>query len=139
MGGVIDTSVFAACERKGWSAKATITHILQTFHGSVILSAVVAAERTEGIYRAKSAKESSVRTAFVHDIFQAFPPVPFTRATALIAGQIRGEQGSAGNTLPTADSFIAAAALELNYAVVTPNVRDFMRIPGLQVIAFLRP
>jgi tRNA(fMet)-specific endonuclease VapC len=139
MGGVIDTSVFAACERKRWSAKATITHILQTVHGPVVLSAVVAAELTEGIYRAKSAHESGVRTAFVHDIFQAFLPVSFTKATALIAGQIRGEQGSAGNTLPTADSFIAATALELHCAVITLNVKDFIRIPGLQAIPFLRP
>jgi predicted nucleic acid-binding protein len=60
-------------------------------------------------------------------------------ATALIAGRIRGEQGSAGNTLPTADSFIAATALELHCAVITLNVKDFIRIPDLQVIAFLRP
>jgi tRNA(fMet)-specific endonuclease VapC len=139
MGGVVDTSVFAACERKGWNAKQTIAHVLQVVPQPVLLSSVIAAELIEGIYRARTPQESDLRRAFVSDIFQAWPPIPFTQETAWIAGRIRGEQSLLGNTLPAADSLIAATALEFNNAIVTLNIRDFERIPGLRVIAFKRP
>jgi len=139
MGGVVDTSVFAACERKGWNAKQTISYILQVVSEPMVLSPVVAAELVEGIYRARTAQEADLRQGFVRDIFQAWPPMPFTQGTAWIAGRIRGEQAVAGNTLPVADSLIAATAFELGYAIVTLNVRDFSRIPSLRVIPFMRP
>jgi len=139
MGGIIDTSVFAACERKGWNAKRTIAHIFNVVSEPVILSSIVATELIEGIYRAHSADSTELRRAFVQDIFRACPPIPFTGDTAWIAGRIRGEQAGVGNKLPIADSFIAATALELDYPIVTLNIRDFNRIPGLHVTPFTRP
>jgi tRNA(fMet)-specific endonuclease VapC len=139
MGGVVDTSVFAACERKGWNAKTTIAHLLSVVPGPILLASVVAAELVEGIYRAQTPQEAHLRRAFVSDIFLAWPPINFTQETAWVAGRIRGELGRLGNTLPVADSLIAATALEFNHAIVTLNFRDFVRIPGLQVIAFQRP
>jgi tRNA(fMet)-specific endonuclease VapC len=93
----------------------------------------------EGIYRAQTPQESDLRRAFVSDIFLAWPPINFTQETAWLAGRIRGEQGRLGNTLPSADSLIAATALEFDHAIITLNIRDFDRIPGLRVIAFKRP
>lgn len=76
------------------------------------------------------------RSRFVNDILSILPIIPFTTETAWIAGRIRGEQAAIGNTLPIADSFIAATALQLNYSLITNNAKDFIRIPGLKVLPF---
>ena len=56
-----------------------------------------------------------------------------TEATAEIAARVGGEQAGKGIILPLADLPIGACALELGYAAGTANIRDFGRIPGLQV------
>ena len=57
-----------------------------------------------------------------------------TEKTAEFLARIDGEQAAKGINLPLGDLIIGACALELGYAVVTSNVRDFERIPGLTVI-----
>jgi predicted nucleic acid-binding protein len=49
--------------------------------------------------------------------------------TALRAGQWRRDSRSAGATLSLADALIAAAAFDLDAAVLTRNVRDFSLTP----------
>jgi len=61
--------------------------------------------------------------------------VPYTRATAFLAGRIDGEQRALGVTIPSIDLLIGVTALEIGYSVVTANVRHFNLIPGLHVIA----
>lgn len=61
------------------------------------------------------------------------PIHPITEATAEIVARIGAEQAAKGISLPLADLFIGACALELGYAVGTGNIRDFGRIPGLLV------
>jgi predicted nucleic acid-binding protein len=64
------------------------------------------------------------------------PIYPVTEITAEIVAQIGGEQASKGINLPLGDLIIGACALELSYAIGTSNVRDFKRIPGLNVVQF---
>jgi predicted nucleic acid-binding protein len=61
---------------------------------------------------------------------------PYTKETALRAGKIDGEQQSRGMVLPFGDLLIEATALSLGYKVLTGNLRDFRRIPGLTVMQF---
>jgi len=61
--------------------------------------------------------------------------VPYTRATAFLAGRIDGEQRALGVTIPSIDLLIGVTALEIGYSVVTANVRHFNLIPVLHVIA----
>jgi predicted nucleic acid-binding protein len=62
--------------------------------------------------------------AFFLDELKATIPIrPVTEATAEIAARVGG----------LADLLISACALELGYAVVTSNLRDFGRVPGLTV------
>ena len=59
---------------------------------------------------------------------------PYTKETALLAGKLDGEQQSRGVVIPFGDLLIGATALSLGYAVLTVNLRDFRRIPGLAVM-----
>ena len=59
---------------------------------------------------------------------------PVTAEIAKLAGRIEGEQAARGISIAFGDLLIGATALHMNYAVVTLNVRDFQRIPGLSVV-----
>jgi predicted nucleic acid-binding protein len=63
----------------------------------------------------------------------AVPPHPVTVAAALHAGRIDGESRSKGIRIPLSDLLIGVTALELGYAVVTHNVRQFRLMPNLAV------
>jgi predicted nucleic acid-binding protein len=54
-------------------------------------------------------------------------------AIALRVGDIDADLKSKGLVLPLPDIIIAGTALELGYAVATFNLKDFKRIPGLQI------
>ena len=51
-------------------------------------------------------------------------------------GKIDGEQQSRGVVIPFGDLLIGATALSLGFKVLTGNLRDFQRIPGLTVMQF---
>jgi tRNA(fMet)-specific endonuclease VapC len=137
MGVVADTSVFTVSERKRWTANKVASHLSNLFPGeTVVISSIGAAELVHGIYRAKTTVQFQERDSYVRVLLAAYPIVPFTDSTAWLAGKLRGEQAQLGNSLPLGDSFIAAAALELDYAILTHNVKDFTRIPDLRVIPF---
>jgi len=54
----------------------------------------------------------------------------------MLAGKLDGEQQRNGVVIPFADLLIGATALWLGYSVLTVNLRDFRRIPGLSVVQF---
>jgi tRNA(fMet)-specific endonuclease VapC len=115
-------------------------HIADLFHTEpIIIPSIVAAELVHGIYRAQTPKQFVDRERYIEDLLAAYNIASFSGATAWLAGRLRGEQAQLGNTLPLADSFIAATAVELDCDVLTHNVKDFIRIPGLKVIPFSLP
>ncbi len=124
MGGVADTSVFIAYERKGWNAQRSLAHLASIYSDKIVLPSIASVELIQGIYRAQTPEQAERRRTFVLHLVQTLTIIPFTQQAAWIAGQIRGEQAAQGNTLPFADSLIAATAMQLNYDVLTTNVKD---------------
>ena len=59
---------------------------------------------------------------------------PYTKETALVAGKLDGEQQGKAVVIPFSDLLIGATALSLGFQVLTVNLRDFQRIPGLSVV-----
>ena len=136
MGGVIDTSIFVRFEREGWTSHRVIEHLAANVPEQLLLSPIVATELVMGIYASRVPEHAHRRRAFVQDILDVFTVLPFTSTTAHIAGRMRGEQAKLGNTLPLADSLIAATAIEFGLGVLTHNLQDFTRIPNLRVLPF---
>jgi tRNA(fMet)-specific endonuclease VapC len=60
--------------------------------------------------------------------------LPFTGDTAAHAASLRAGLAAAGRSIGPMDILIAATALEYNLAVVTHNLREFQRVPGLQCL-----
>ena len=135
MGLILDTSVLIQGERRGQAVE-DILRRTRAAHGEVdiALSAVSAVELTHGIYRAKTEADRERRRVFVEGVFDDLIVHPLTLPIAQVAGRIEGEQAAKGVSIAVEDLIIGATALHLGFDVATLNVRDFQRIPGLNVV-----
>ncbi len=62
-----------------------------------------------------------------------FPVLPFEREDARGAGEIRAVLRRAGTPIGPYDILIAGQALARDLTLVTNNVREFARVPGLKL------
>jgi tRNA(fMet)-specific endonuclease VapC len=136
LGGVVlDSTVLIAAERRGHSVR----EILEQVHASqgdveVGISVVSIAELVHGAYRAKDATRQDRRLRFIERLTSDVPVYPVSLDISRLAGRIEGQQEAKGIQLPFGDLLIGATALHLEYGVATLNLRDFQRIPDLQVV-----
>lgn len=92
------------------------------------ISLVTYGEIYEGIYFSRDPKASErIFTRFL----QTVPVVPLSKPILRRFARVRGNLRSKGRLIPDADLLIAATALQHNLSLVTRNVRDFQRVPGL--------
>ncbi len=68
--------------------------------------------------------------AQINDFLTQCNVVPITSPIARMAGKLRSLYG-----IKLADSLIAATALFTGSALVTRNVKDFQKMPGLEIVA----
>jgi predicted nucleic acid-binding protein len=76
---------------------------------------------------------SGLRSADVPAFEALIRPVEFIQPgpdTAMLAGRWRADLRTSGRTLSLADALIAAAAVSLDAAVLTRNLRDFALTPA---------
>jgi predicted nucleic acid-binding protein len=135
LGIVLDSSILIAAERRSLSAEEAVESV-QKIIGEIpiVLCSLTVAEIGHGIYRAATPESRTRRRMFLDELKATIPIYAVTEVTAEIVARIDGEQASRGINLPLADLIIGACALELGYAVGTSNVRDFSRIPGLNIV-----
>jgi tRNA(fMet)-specific endonuclease VapC len=71
--------------------------------------------------------------AAVEVFLQPFAILPFGRQSIPAYARLRVELERAGTRIGTMDMLIAAQAATLGLTVVTNNLREFRRVPGLRV------
>ena len=136
LGLILDSSIIIAAERKRQTVEELLTSIGHAFgEVEIAISAVTLAELVHGVARANTPEIRRSRRSFIDELKRHVPVHPVTDSTAEIAGQISGEQGAKGITLPADDLLIGASAIEQGYAVATLNTRRFQMIPGLRVLS----
>jgi predicted nucleic acid-binding protein len=136
MGLILDSSVVIAAERRGDNVTKMLKRIVAaTGDQSTVLSSVGLTELVHGIYRAQSTETRSRRDSFIRELLNDVEVYPYTKETALLAGQIDGEQQSQGIIIPFGDLLIGATPLEVGYSILTVNMRHFRLIPGLKVVS----
>ena len=92
------------------------------------MSSIVLHELYFGAYRSRYIAQN------LDDIDQLlFPVVEYGRHDALAAARVRAELMTAGNTIGHYDVLIAGQALARGLTMVTHNVGEFARVPGLRV------
>ena len=72
------------------------------------------------------------RLAALAQFLQPMQMLPFDSECAAVAARIRADLESAGTPIGPHDTLIAATALRHQATLVTRNVREFARVPGLQ-------
>jgi len=137
MGLILDSSVVIAAERRGDTVAQLLRGIAAvTGDQRTVLSSIGLTELVHGVHRSPSAHARGLRESFLQELLINIDIYPYTRETALLAGQIDGEQKNRGISIPFADLLIGVTALEVGYSILTINARHFRLIPGLIVLQF---
>ena len=97
--------------------------------GTIAVSIIVAAELRYGAARRQSAR----LTRQLEAVLSALETLPLAAPADAHYGAIRSDLERIGRTIGHNDLLIAAHARALNATLVTRNVREFGRVPGLLV------
>ncbi len=130
MGLLIDTNILIACEKGALELDQVLA---EHADDPVFLSVISASELLHGVHRAPDPKSRARRLAFVERILDGMEILDIDLATARIHSEIWSHLAAKGQLIGAHDLWLAASALAMDCTFVTRNVREFERIPGLQV------
>jgi len=94
------------------------------------ISSITVAELSYGV--AKSEQKVQNRNALIK-FLSPFEILPFTEKEAEYYGRIRAQLEQKCQIIGPYDMFIAAQALAHSFVLITNNMREFDRIPGLKL------
>jgi tRNA(fMet)-specific endonuclease VapC len=98
--------------------------------GDIGISVITLAELECGV--SKSGKPATNKEALAQFV-APLELVAFDRSATAVYGKLRTTLEKKGQSIGAMDLLIAAHALALNVRLVTHNVREFGRVPGLRV------
>ncbi len=135
MGLMVDTNVFIRFEKTGnpidfssWDASEDVY---------VYISVVIVSELLMGVFRANTEERRQRRSAFVEAVISGVGVLDFTVSVARVHAEIYAELAKKGQLIGSHDLIIAATARSHDLALLTDNVQEFSRVPGLRVIPFV--
>jgi tRNA(fMet)-specific endonuclease VapC len=109
---------------------ALLEHFQQMLAQQIKVPAVVKMELLYGAERSKNpAREQRIVNAFL----APYEIIPFDDTCTAVCASIRHQLEAAGQHIGPWDNLIAATALAHQATLVTNNVKEFSRIPGLQI------
>jgi len=108
---------------------------LRLVPGDSLLAAVTLAELQVGVFRAEDDRQRERAGTFIQSVEALFEVVPFGREEARAWATIQDNLRRRGEPIGERDLQIAATALAGGHSVMTGNVAEFSRVPGLEVIA----
>jgi predicted nucleic acid-binding protein len=130
MAQLIDSSVFIGLERRELTPDDLVAIGAEA---PFAMSSVSASELLVGVHLATPSRRKRTRGAFVEEILTRLPILPFDLAAARTRAAIWAQLTVQGTPISRDDLMIAATALTHGFGVLTDNVRDFERVPGLVV------
>lgn len=128
MGILIDSNIFIKAE------KGTIDldkHIAGKEAEDFFVSVITASELLHGVWRAKTPALRTRRQAFVEALLESLPILPIDLSTARSHAQLWADLQSQGLMIGIHDSWIAAICIAKGLKLITDNIKEFERIPGL--------
>jgi tRNA(fMet)-specific endonuclease VapC len=133
MGLIFDSSVLIYLERNLQDVEKIIAGKEEEPYG---ISVITVSELLHGVHRADSEKRRLEREAFVERVIELFPAYPLDLSAARIYSRIWAGLAKKGIAIGAHDLMIGASCISLGFSVVTSDVRDFERIPGLKIEKF---
>ena len=130
MGVLIDSSVLIGFDR----GRIAVDHGLAgREEEEFFISVVTASELLHGVHRATAPDVRARRSAFVEAVLERFPILAIDLATARTHAQLWAQLASTGSLIGPHDLWIAAACIARGLTLITGNVREFRRVPGLAI------
>ena len=133
MGLMVDTNVFIRFEKSGKPIDFSSWESSQ----KVYISAVIVSELLMGVHRANTEERRQRRSAFVEAVISGVGVLDFTVLAARVHAEIYAELAKKGQMIGAHDLIIAATARCHDLSVLSDNVQEFSRVPGLRVIPFV--
>jgi tRNA(fMet)-specific endonuclease VapC len=96
-------------------------------------SDITAGELLHGVPRATHLDVRAKRSAFVEGILERFPLFPVDLACARAHAQIWAKLRQTGTIIGPHDLWLAATCVAHGFTMVTADVRELERVPGLTV------
>ncbi len=130
MGVLIDASILIEAERGRLDLE---PHVARHADEESFLSVITASELLHGVHRAAEPRRRARRSAFVEGILERFPLLQVDLATARAHAQVWSDMSVSGTLIGPHDLWLAATCIAHGLTMVTANIREFERVPGLQV------
>jgi tRNA(fMet)-specific endonuclease VapC len=130
---LIDASVLIEYERGRLDIE---PYVAARSDEEAFISVVTAGELLHGVHRATRPDHRARRSAFVEGVIERFPLLEIDLATARAHAQVWADLSDAGALIGPHDLWLAAACIAHGLTMVTANVREFGRVPGLALEAW---
>jgi tRNA(fMet)-specific endonuclease VapC len=127
---LIDASILIEAER---GRLALAPHVERHGEEEAFLSVITASELLHGAHRAAAPDIRARRSAFVEGILERFPLLSVDLACARAHAQLWADLSQAGALIGPHDLWLAATCIAHGLTMVTANLREFARVPGLQL------
>ena len=105
-----------------------VMEVFNRHHGRMAISSITLAELVHG---AEKSNDVSRNTAVVEDFVSRLAVLPYDDKAAWQYGNIRAKLEKSGQTIGVNDLHIAAHARSNGLTLITNNMREFERVPGL--------
>lgn len=128
---ILDSSVLIAKERGRFALDEFLTAHPDDVY---LLSAVTVSELWHGVERAVPLERRVQREQTVSEWLADFTVLPFDAAVARTHARIWASLESHGSMIGPHDLQIAATAIYHGHKIATLNQREFIRVPGVQLI-----
>lgn len=128
MGALIDSSVLIQFEREGSAASAALDSQEEFF-----VSVITAGELLHGVHRAADSGVRARRAAWVNALLEVVPLLDIDLSTARVHADLWAGLAAQGSLIGPHDLWLAATAVARGLRLITFNVREFDRVPGLEV------
>lgn len=124
---LLDTNIFIAALK---GVESVQQKLINTQLSDILLSPVVLGELELGVEKSHFKQKNAERLA---KVIEQIELVVIDRKVSKKYSVIRAYLESRGITIGSNDYWIAAQGLALNAVVVTDNIREFARVPDLEI------
>jgi tRNA(fMet)-specific endonuclease VapC len=135
MGTLIDTSVLVTAER----GEIDLLKIASSFNDDVYISVVTVSEMLHGLHRADGLKIRERRSRFIEGLLDLLPVMSIDLEIAREHSRIWAFLAMKGNMIGMNDAWLAATCTANDLIMATSNMRDFERVPDLNVKVWPMP
>jgi tRNA(fMet)-specific endonuclease VapC len=104
-------------------------HFEQFVPGDIAISSITVAELQYGVQKSMAKEKNALA---LESFLLPLEIVPFDTESALAYGKIRAELERWGKLIGSMDMLIAAQAIAQDFTLITHNLKEFDRIPGLR-------